>query len=93
MEEYKKIITDLVESNPGIKGPDLIVQCITKMHEQGNLESHGDVDIINVINDLVKEGEVVEVEYVLPSMAYRVKSLYFPKGTEVTLVRSTKLIN
>lgn len=27
-------------------------------------------------------GEIIEIEYVIPHMSYRVKSLYFPIGTK-----------
>jgi len=34
-----------------------------------------------LVQDLVDKGELVEVEYVLPNMDYRIKSFLLPKGT------------
>jgi len=39
---------------------------------------------------MVERGDIVEVEYVLKSVPYRAKSLYFPAGTEVSVVPSFK---
>jgi hypothetical protein len=36
-----------------------------------------------MIAELCAEGELVEVEYVLPNMTYRVKTFLLPKGTEI----------
>lgn len=37
--------------------------------------------ILDTLENMVKEGSIIELEYILPSISYRVKSLYFPKGT------------
>lgn len=34
-------------------------------------------------DELVREGKLVEVEYTLPTMAYKVKSFFLPAGTVV----------
>ena len=38
------------------------------------------------IQSLVEKGELIEIEYVVPRMNYRIKSLLFPKGTEIEIV-------
>ena len=35
------------------------------------------------LEKLIEEGEIVEICYILPHMDYRLKSIYFPKGTKV----------
>ena len=40
------------------------------------------IDIVETINIWVQNKDILEVEYVLPSMSYRTKSFYFCKGTE-----------
>jgi hypothetical protein len=51
---------------------------------------HGtfDVLVINCMDDFstivekcVSDGEIVELEFTVPSMEYRLKSIYFPKDT------------
>ena len=46
---------------------------------------NGADDIIQTIDHLVQTGHLVEVEYVLPQMDYRIKSFYLPANTKVTI--------
>ena len=45
-----------------------------------SLEGH---DISQLLEELVQAGEIIEVEYILPYMDYRLKSFYLPRGSEV----------
>ena len=38
-----------------------------------------------LLNNMVNDGDLVEVNYILPTMDYREKTLYFPKGTKVLI--------
>jgi hypothetical protein len=40
------------------------------------------------LEDLVKDGQLVEVEYVLPNMSWRAKSFYLPAGTKVRVINN-----
>jgi len=42
-------------------------------------------DIPELLNEMVKEGQIMEIEYVLPEMNWRVKSFYLPAGTEARI--------
>lgn len=42
-------------------------------------------DITRYLMKLVNEGKIVELEYELPHMDYRIKSMYFLAGTKFTL--------
>jgi hypothetical protein len=77
------VITYLVNNKPAIKGTELVTEIITTLFENGLNDDTSDP--VNILNQMVKDKEIVEVEYVLPNMEYRVKSLYFPKGTTVPL--------
>lgn len=77
------VITYLVNNKPAIKGTELVTEIITTLFENGLKDDAGDP--VDTLNQMVKDGEIVEVEYVLPNMAYVVKSLYFPKGTVIPL--------
>lgn len=62
----------------GIRYTDLIFK----------LESEFTDDLIKLekeINDLVKQGEIIEIEYTLPNMDYRIKHYYLPKGTRIEI--------
>lgn len=63
----------------GIKATDLVVQLVTQFI------SIDSVEVVKVINDLVKQGEIIEIEYTLPNMDYRIKSFYLPKGTHIEI--------
>ena len=71
-------IINVVESFPGIKSTELIVKL-------GDMIVDYSIDqISDVLNELTTSKDIVEVEYVLPTMPYRIKSLYFPKGTQIS---------
>jgi hypothetical protein len=48
-----------------------------------NTRNHSDDEwrFSDVLDELIKNGDIIEVCYTLPQMDYRIKSLYFPKGT------------
>lgn len=83
-DEQHQLIIELVSNKPGIKGTELVTEVVSAYYKSELVSPTGsDETTIESINHLVKKGELVEVEYVLPTMTYRVKSLYFPKGTEI----------
>ena len=85
-DEAKKIVCDLVTRKQGCKTMDLI----PSFYEwPGSTEFTLD----SLADDLVEEGRLIEVEYVLPGMLnYKIKSFLLPAGTDVmvndTLVKS-----
>ena len=72
-------ILNVIESNQGLKGVDLVVKVMGLInptvfnHEQFN----------NEVMKLVNERMIIELTYELSNMDYRVKSMYFPKGTRL----------
>lgn len=80
-EEIKKYIIELVENGP-IKATEIAGHYpLIKMVRESNL----DLDIPILLNELVEQDRILEIEYVLPKMDYRIKSIYMPKGTEVVI--------
>lgn len=84
-DKVKKILINLVDENPGVKATTLITKATAKYYEE---KEEGDTpsDVLESLNFLVDQKQLVEIEYVLPTMSYRVKSLYFPKGTKVRVL-------
>lgn len=75
MSKMKEEIVELVNDFGPIKATELVVRLIEKQgFTQNSL-------ITDILNELVKNGDIIEVSYILPSMTYREKVLYFPKGT------------
>ena len=82
-DEAIRLVSDL----QGIKGVDLVLG-LAIFSADGNANAD---EITKTISDLVNEGEIVEIEYVLPLLAFRTKSFYLPKGTEAHLVEGEVL--
>jgi hypothetical protein len=72
-------IIGLVSSNQGMKGTDLAVRILAYV------EPHlfNKKAFFTELQKLIDEGEIVEIEYCLESMDWRIKSFYLPKGTKV----------
>ena len=79
MDALKRAIVEMVEEEQGVKATELIPQIAIKHPELIVVLN----DLPETLEQLVHEGELVEVEYVLPLMSYKTKSWYLPKGTQV----------
>lgn len=80
----KETISQIVNRSTGMKAIPLITEVNQRANAEGFQFTH---DYYNAqIESLVKEKEIVEVEYVLAMVDYRIKSIYFPKGTTVRIV-------
>ena len=77
--QFKELINQFVEDKQGCKLMDLCTS-----HE---LLSVFGTELPSVIAEMVQDGDLVEVEYLLPSMDYRVKSFILPKNTKVVTDR------
>lgn len=76
-EGYKKMIIEVVDTGP-IKNVDLALRVMANL---GPVKFEVEVHEL-AIAELLQEKEIIELEYIILSMDYRVKSLYFPKGTD-----------
>lgn len=76
-------VVEIVKENPGINSAELAAKLTIKKCEN-NLKVEGS-EIVKAIEDAAKEGLILEMEYILPSMPYRIKSVYFPADTKLTL--------
>lgn len=75
----REAIITSVNSHQGLKGVDLA------LHVMGiiNPIMFKHAVYARQLDLLVTKGEIVELNYVLPQMDYKIKSIYFPKGTEI----------
>lgn len=72
-EKDLEIVEKIVNNRNGIKATELAA-----------LSDVRDVkDLVQTIECLVQNGRIVEVEYVLPNISYRIKSFLLPKGTQI----------
>jgi len=80
MNELQQVIIDTVTRLQGCKMTQLV--CEIPQHILTKYESE---DVMATIDQLVAIGEIIEIEYILPQMDYRVKSFLLPKDTKVNL--------
>jgi hypothetical protein len=75
----REVILQMVNAHQGIKGVDLALKVMSEINPAVfNIEEYWEA-----LFSLTISKEIVEVEYILPQLTYRVKSIYFPKGTEI----------
>lgn len=77
----KDKLLKIVSESTGIKGVDLAVALVME-HGPANA-----MEMFQALKDLVENGDIIEIEYVVPHMNYRAKSIYFPKGTELMVIK------
>lgn len=67
-----------VNTQQGIKAVELVLNVLGSLGH-----AFDDREYLLELSRLIQEGEVIEFEYVLPNLDYRIKSIYFPKGTVI----------
>lgn len=81
----KELILKTVNEHQGIKAVELVVEV-----SQQSADFPFDMNQYeNSLMELINDNEIVEIEYTLPSMDYRVKSLYLPKDTVVIVSKAS----
>lgn len=75
--EVKDWVRKVVNESNGIKAIDLRSRMI--IEDEGQFPTIDECD--RIIQELVDSGEIVELEFIVQQMDYRIKSMYFPKGT------------
>lgn len=77
----KQKILDLVINRQGIKAVELALAVMEDCNP-----IHFEIDEFHLaLNELIEQGEIIEITYTLPQLKYRVKSFYLPKGTSFEL--------
>jgi hypothetical protein len=85
MKSLADFIVEEVEHYPGIRAVLLSNNAayarMVRIVEDGTHENY-----LETVDSLVREGKIIEIEYVHSVWSDRVKSLYFPAGTEITVI-------
>lgn len=82
MTTLTEIILEKVQN--GIKATELCAEIPSELHKH-KIQLYNSDEILREIERLIKTGEIVEMEYVLPHINYRIKSFLLPKGTIINL--------
>lgn len=75
----RESILAVVNTRQGVRSVELAMNVMSEINpvkfntEEFHLE----------LENLVKNGEIFELNYTLPGMEYRTKSIYFPRGTKI----------
>ena len=93
MTTIQEHIINIVEDFAPIKGVELVSKLTQVLAQTGELNILENDTYFSILNKMVSNNEIVELEYVLPKMNYRVKSMYFPKGTVTTPINGGSIID
>ena len=77
MNNYHELIVKRVNDSSGIGSIKLSLDVMTEI-------GPGNFNITSYVHELeyaVKKGEIVELEFIVPTSSHKMSSLYFPKGT------------
>lgn len=77
-EQLQVAIAHLLNVHGPLNGVDLALKVMSHLHPA--LFSREDYEL--VVQTMVETGEILEIEYILPQVDYRIKSMYFPKMTK-----------
>jgi hypothetical protein len=81
-DDVKNRIVEIVTEKQGCKATELCA--IHELVLADNGDGNG-FPIPDLVEELVQEEKLVEIEYVLPSMNYRIKSFLLPAGTQIKM--------
>lgn len=74
----RSAIIRCVSGAQGIKSTALVAEVATF------IGGHAvDSDLCKMLDTLIAEGDIIEIEYTLPELEYRVKSFLLPKGSKI----------
>jgi len=75
----ESVLISIVNEHQGLKLTELVMHATVAISKLGYREP----DLVKVLNGLISEAKLLEIEYVLPDMDYRIKSFILPAGTKV----------
>ncbi len=84
--EVKNRIVNIVNNVQGLKATELVVKLMEVLREENLQYVLHEHSVTILVDELVREGELVEVEYILPGLlSNRIKSFLLPASTQVIL--------
>lgn len=76
------LILKIVNDSSGIKAVELVLEVIG----EDSLQNFNYYFYRQILKGLIDRGEILELEYILPQINYRTKSIFFPKGTKIARI-------
>lgn len=75
----REVILQVIKESQGIKTTELALKVMAEIGPGSFDKDKFELSLAQLIHGK----EIIEVEYVLPNMDYRMKAIYFPKGTRL----------
>jgi hypothetical protein len=89
-DEVKNRLVQAVEHHQGGKVVEIIARLAEDLFDWHDSRSVFESDVTEILDELVEEGRLIEIEYVLPNLSYTVKSFYLPAGSTVRVVHKKR---
>lgn len=83
-QQLRELISSIVTHEQGCKGVELVTKVIVRAHSSG-VGAFDSQTVTEALGRMVGQGDLVEVEYVLPEAPHRAKSFFLPKGARAAL--------
>lgn len=83
MEKLEQIILSIVSNEQGIKELALIVKIIEEYSRNNIKPFPSDIDIMTVLDNLVKREKIIALNYILAKHPNKLKTIYFENGTKI----------
>jgi hypothetical protein len=90
-QDYQAMLKNLIleEVAAGIKHVQLAINILRRIFEDSRYEQYRDAYSqdterhILVVDELIKSGDIIEIEYINPNSRRKISSFYLPRGTEI----------
>ncbi len=88
----RKIILDILYHNEGffrsgMKATELVAEVMSTLCEKHKDLGVSSEELLNEVEVLIQSGDIIEIDFVVPAMDYRIKSFYLPKDTFIKSIR------
>lgn len=78
MKPLREVLIEIINGHQGVKGVDLLVEIPPEYYVDQDTDQ-----ILAVIDELERSDDIVILEYTVPQVPGRLKTMYFPKGTVI----------
>lgn len=86
-EKISHHFLDIINDSTGLKVTELVTKVTIGIHEDTeiNPKPTGD-EVVAMVNKLIKSGQIIEIDYTVPTMDWRIKSFLLPKDSKIVSI-------
>jgi hypothetical protein len=82
MEKLKEKLEEVINGSTGIKAIELVCNISEFIHT--NKYDSKQIDL--ALEELLADEKICELEFIIPKLDYKIKSIYFPRGTKANKI-------